>query len=259
VTVPAQPPSFSLAGRLAVVTGASLGIGRGLALAFAEAGARLALVSRAPEHLSELVTSIEASGAETRAYQADVCVPSDVERLAAAVAARQGVASILVNSAGAPLTKPAFDVTEEEWDRVMDTGLKGMYFTCVAFGRSMADNGYGKIINLASTYSESVAHGKSVYAIAKAGVAHLTRALAVEWAPLGVRVNALAPTATVTPTRQEVLANPERMSSILGRIPMGRYAQPADLTGAGLFLASEASDFVTGQLLFVDGGWNAAR
>ena len=254
-----QLPSFGLAGRLAVVTGASDGIGRGLALAFAEAGARLALVSRAPERLAELVTSIEASGAEARAYQADVCARADLERLAVAVATRQGVATILVNSAGVPLTKPAFDVTEEEWDRVMDTGLKGMYFTCLVFGRSMAEHGYGKIINLASTYSESVAHGKSVYAIAKAGVAHLTRALAVEWAPLGVRVNALAPTATNTPSRQEVFTSPERMRSILGRIPMGRHAQPSDLAGAGLFLASEASDFVTGHVLFVDGGWNAAR
>jgi NAD(P)-dependent dehydrogenase (short-subunit alcohol dehydrogenase family) len=252
-------PSFSLKDRLAVVTGASEGIGQSLALAFAHAGARLALVSRAPARLAELVASIESVGAEARTYQADVCVRAAVDRLAEAVTTGQGAASILVNSAGAPLTKPAFDVTEEEWDWVMDTGLKGMFFTCLAFGRSMAAHGYGKIINLASTYSESVAQGKSVYAIAKAGVAHLTRALALEWAPLGVRVNALAPTLTVTPTRQVVLANQERMNMILARIPLGRYAQPSDLAGAGLFLASEASDFVTGQILFVDGGWNAAR
>jgi len=252
-------PSFSLNGRLAVVTGASEGIGRTLALAFAGAGARLALVSRAPERLAELVASIVASGAEAHVYQADVRVCAQVERLAEAVTTRQGAAHILVTSAGVPLTKLAFDVVEEEWDLVMDTGLKGMFFACLAFGRSMAEQGYGKIINLASTYSESVASGKSVYAIAKAGVAHLTRALALEWAPLGVRVNALAPTLTVTPTRQVVLANQERMQSILARIPMGRYAQPSDLVGAGLFLASQASDFVTGQTLFVDGGWNAAR
>src|SRR5574337_497371 len=254
-----EQPSFSLQGRLAVVTGASEGIGRSLALAFAGAGARLALVSRAPERLAELVASIEGLGTEAEPYQADVRALADVEGLARAVTARQGAASILVNSAGAPLTKPALDVTEAEWDLVMDTGLKGMFFACLAFGRSMAEQGYGKIINLASTYSESVAHGKSVYAIAKAGVAHLTRALALEWAPLGVRVNALAPTLTVTPTRQAVLANQERMQFILARIPMGRYAQPSDLVGAGVFLASEASDFVTGQTLFVDGGWNAAR
>ena len=252
-------PSFRLEGRLAVVTGASEGIGRSLALAFAEAGARLALVSRAPERLAELLASMQAVGSEAHAYQADVRVQADVERLVVAVTTRQRAASILVNSAGVPLTKPALEVTEAEWDAVLDTGLKGMFFTCLAFGRTMAEQGYGKIINLGSTYCESVAHGKSVYAIAKAGVAHLTRALALEWAPLGVRVNALAPTLTVTPTRQAVLADQERMKSILARIPMGRYAQPSDLAGAGLFLASEASDFVTGQTLFVDGGWNAAR
>jgi NAD(P)-dependent dehydrogenase (short-subunit alcohol dehydrogenase family) len=254
-----EQPSFSLKGRLAVVTGASEGIGRSLALAFAGAGARLALVSRAPERLAELVASIEALRAEAETYRADLCALADVEGLARAVTARQGAAGILVNSAGAPLTKPAFDVTEAEWDLVMDTGLKGMFFACLAFGRIMAERGYGKIVNLASTYSESVASGKSVYAIAKAGVAHLTRALALEWAPLGVRVNALAPTLTVTPTRQAVLANRERMQAILARIPMGRYAEPSDLVGAGLFLASQASDFVTGQTLFVDGGWHAAR
>lgn len=254
-----ERPSFSLEGRLAVVTGASEGIGRGLALTFAGAGARLALVSRAPERLAEILAAIEALGVEAHAYRADLCVLAEVERLARAVTAGQGVPSILVNSAGAPLTKPAFDVTEEEWDLVMDTGLKGMFFTCLAFGRAMAEHGYGKIINLASTYSESVAPGKSVYAIAKAGVAHLTRALALEWAPRGVRVNALAPTLTVTPTRQAVLANPERMQFLLARIPMGRYAEPSDLAGAGLFLASAASDFVTGQILYVDGGWHAAR
>jgi NAD(P)-dependent dehydrogenase (short-subunit alcohol dehydrogenase family) len=241
------------------MTGASEGIGRSLALAFAEAGARLALVSRAPERLTELVTSLAAAGAEAHAYQGDVRARADIERLAVAVTTKQGAAGILVNSAGVPLTKPALEVTEEEWDLVLDTGLKGLFFTCLAFGRIMAEHGYGKIINLASTWSQSVAPGKSVYASAKAGVAHLTRSLAVEWAPLGVRVNALAPTLTVTPTRQAVLANEERLKFLLGRIPLGRFGEPSDLTGAGLFLASEASDFVTGQTLFVDGGWNAAR
>jgi NAD(P)-dependent dehydrogenase (short-subunit alcohol dehydrogenase family) len=252
-------PSFRLEGRLAVMTGASEGIGHGLALALGRAGARLALVSRAPDRLKEVVGALDAIGAEARAYQADVRVRADLERLADAVNATQGAAEILINAAGVPLTRPAAEVTETEWDAVIDTGLKAVFFACLAFGRGMRERRYGKIINLGSTYSESVGPGKSVYAIAKAGVAHLTRALALEWAPDGVRVNALAPTLTATPTRQALLADEDRMRYILARIPMGRYAQPSDLTGAALFLASEASDFVTGQTLFVDGGWNAAR
>lgn len=252
-------PSFGLSGKLAVVTGASQGIGRVLALAFARAGARLALVSRVPESLAELLAGIRGTGAEAHGYRADLRAREEIDALARDVTAKQGPASILVNSAGAPLTKPALEVTEDEWDAVMDTGLKGLFFACTAFGRVMAERGYGKIVNLASTYSESVAAGKSVYAIAKAGVAHLTRALALEWAPSGVRVNALAPTFTATPTRHEVLANPERLRWLVSRIPLGRYGQPEDLVGGALFLASEASDFVTGQTLYVDGGWNAAR
>ena len=252
-------PSFELAGKLAVVTGASEGIGAGLAVAFARAGARLALVSRAPERTSELLAEIHGAGGEARAYRADVRVRGEVEALAKAIASEQGAADVLVNSAGVALTKPAFDVTEEEWNTVLDTGLKGTFFACVAFARGMAERGFGKIINLASTYSESVAPNKSVYAIAKAGVVHLTRSLAVEWAPQGIRVNALAPAFTVTPTRKAILADAERMRGILSRIPLGRVGSPSDLLGAGLFLASAASDFMTGQTLFVDGGWNAAR
>ncbi len=252
-------PSFRLDGRLAVVTGASEGIGATLAVAFARAGARLALVGRSPDRLRDVVAAIERSGGEARAYRADLRVRADVDAAAQAVVAGQGVATILVNSAGVPLRKPAFDVTEEEWDAVMDTGLRGLFFASIAFGRAMAGQRYGKIVNLASTYSESVAAGRSVYATAKAGVAHLTRSLALEWAPLGVRVNALAPTFTVTPTREAILADEEQARWIVARIPLGRVGHPADLVGAGLFLASEASDFMTGQTLFVDGGWNAAR
>ncbi len=251
-------PSFGLTGRLAVVIGASEGIGTTLALALARAGARVAVVSRAPERLADLLAAVERSGGEARAYRADVRVRGDLEALARAVTAQQGAPTILVNSAGVPMTKPALDVAEAEWDAVMDTNLKGTFFACVAFGRAMAEGGYGKIVNVASTYSESVGLGKSVYSISKAGVAHLTRALALEWAPRGVRVNAIAPTLTLTPTRRGILDDQERWRRVVGRIPLGRPGEPSDLVGAALFLASEASDFVTGQTLFVDGGWNAA-
>lgn len=252
-------PSFYLHDRLAVIVGASEGIGQHLALAFARAGARIALVSRNRSRLAETIERIQRSGGEANGYSADIRSLDDIERLANEIAATQGAVTILVNSAGVPLTKLAFEVTEAEWDNVVDTGLKGMFFTCLAFGKRMAEQRYGKIINLSSTYAESVAVGKSVYAITKAGVSQLTRALALEWASVGICVNALAPTLTATPTRSPVFADKQRMQAILARIPQGRYAQPSDLTGAALFLASEASDFVTGQTLFVDGGWNAAR
>lgn len=203
--------------------------------------------------------AIEAVGGTATRHQADVRTPHEIYRVAEEIVAYYGEVSILVNAAGMPLTKCAFDVSEDDWVVVMDTDLKGVFFASVAFGKHMAQKGYGKIVNLSSTYAESVGIGKAVYAIAKAGVSHMTRALALEWAPLGVRVNALAPTATVTPTRFQVFADKERSAWLLGRIPMGRFGQTQDLVGAALFLASEASDFVTGHTLYVDGGWHGGR
>ncbi len=255
-----QLPSFRLDGRVAVVTGASEGIGRSIALAFAAAGAQLALASRLPApRLAETIRAIEEMGGKVKGYETDLRSLDSVRRLADDVLADFPAPAILVNAAGAPLTKRAFDVTEQDWDLLMDVDLKAIFFISVLFAKRMAGNGYGKIINLSSTYSESVGVGKSVYATAKAGVSHMTRALALEWAPLGIRVNALAPTTTVTPTRLQVVADAERSAWLLSRIPMGRFAQTEDLVGAALFLASEASDFVTGHTLYVDGGWHAGR
>ncbi len=251
-------PSFALTDSLAVITGASEGIGWHMAMTFAQAGARLALVSRSAERLQGMVEAVRRLDGEAVAYQADLRDLEDIERLATGISRRQGTATVLVNAAGYPLTKAARDVTGQEWDLVLDIGLKATFFTCQAFAGAMAEQGYGKVINLSSTYANTVARGKSVYAIAKAGVSQLTRALAVEWAPLGIRVNALAPTLTATPSREAVLEDPGRVQAIVGRIPLGRYATPEDLTGAALFLASRASDFVTGQTLYVDGGWTAA-
>lgn len=248
-------PSFRLDDRLAVITGSSEGIGQRLAIAFARAGARLALVSRDTQRLPETIESVQRFKGEAQAYQADVRNVEEIRRLSISVEKRQGTATILVNSAGYPLTKPAREVTVEEWDSVMDIGLRGVFFVCQAFAGIMGDQGYGKIINLSSTYAHSVAVNKSVYAIAKSGISQLTRALALEWAPLGIRVNALAPTLTVTPSREPVLEDEQRVQSIVSRIPLGRYATTDDLIGSALFLASEASDFVTGHTLFVDGGW----
>ena len=161
--------------------------------------------------------------------------------------------------AGFGFTKPAIDVTEQDWDQLVDLHLKGTFFCSQFLGRLMIDRGYGKIINLSSTWSGSTDVGKSVYGLAKAGVSYLTAALSTEWAPFGVRVNAIAPTATLTEnTIRSLRKDKARAKRLLSRIKLGRFAEASDLVGAALFLASPASDFVTGHTLFVDGGWHAA-
>jgi NAD(P)-dependent dehydrogenase (short-subunit alcohol dehydrogenase family) len=255
-------PSFRLDGRLAIVTGASQGIGRAFALAYSRAGAEVVLVSRGREKLLEAQSAVESAGGRAHVICADVGKLEDIHRL------EQGVLKlvegrdcglVLVNSAGFGFTKSALEVTEEDWDRVLDTHAKGTFFCCQAFGRRMIERGYGKIINLSSTWSSSTDMGKSVYGAAKAGISYLTAALSTEWAPLGVRVNAIAPTSTLTDsTSLTFQENPARAERLRSRIKLGRFAEPSDLVGAALFLASPASDFISGHTLFVDGGWHAA-
>ena len=247
---------FSLKDRVAVVTGASEGIGRALALGLAEAGADLLISSRREAALQEVRAEIAKTGRRCEVCAADVCKPGDIQRLQDFTLERFGKADILVNAAGFTVTKPAWDVREGEWDLMVDTGFKGLFFSCQIIGSIMRGRGYGKIINLSSTFSRSIIKGRSVYGGIKAGVSHLTEALALEWAPDGIRVNALAPTAVLTPSRRDLLQG-EVLEQILARIPLGRLAAPADLIGAAIYLASPASDFVTGQTLFVDGGWVA--
>ena len=255
-------PSFRLDGRFAVVTGASQGIGRTLALAYSRAGAEVAVVSRNSEKLAEVKQEIEAGGGKAHAIAADLSRVEEIRALADGVAKLirgRDSALALVNCAGFGFTKAALEISEAEWDRILDVHGKGTFFCCQEIGRLMIARGYGKIINLSSTWSATTDAGKSVYGAAKAAVSYLTAALSTEWAPLGVRVNALAPTATLTESvQQSFAANPERAERLRSRIKLGRFAQPEDMIGAAIFLASEASDFVTGHTLFVDGGWHAA-
>lgn len=262
VTKDGELPSFRLDGRLAVVTGASQGIGRALAIAFARAGAEVVLVSRGREKLLEVQRSVETAGGRAHVICADVSKMEDIRSL------DQGVSKliegrdfplVLVNCAGFGFTKPALEITDEDWDRVLDIHAKGTFFCSQFLGRRMIARGYGKIINLSSTWSASTDMGKSVYGIAKAGVSYLTAALSTEWAPLGVRVNAIAPTATLTDSTSRSFREDEvRAERLRSRIKLGRFAEPSDLVGAAVFLASPASDFITGHTLFVDGGWHAA-
>jgi len=254
-------PSFRLDGRLAVITGASQGLGRQFAEAFALAGARLLLASRQEDLLHEVQQSIADAGGRADVCTTDVRDIAQIKGLAdraRLIAEGEGLDLVLVNNAGLAFTRPVFGVTEAEYDNVLDINLKGTFFACQHLGLVMVERGYGRIINLSSTWSVGTDAGKSVYCAAKAGVSHLTSALATEWGPLGVRVCALAPTTTLTgATKQSLAANPERARRLLSRIPLGCYARPEDLLGAAIFLASPAADFMTGQTLLVDGGWAA--
>jgi 2-deoxy-D-gluconate 3-dehydrogenase len=255
-------PSFRLDGRLAVITGASDGIGRAFALAYSRSGAEVVLVSRTREKLLEVQRSIEGAGGRAHVISADVAKIEDIRSMEQGVSRlikSRDLALVLVNCAGFGFTKPALDITEEDWDHVLDVHAKGTFFCCQALGRLMIERGYGKIINLSSTWSSSTDMGKSVYGIAKGSVSYLTAALSTEWAPLGVRVNAIAPTSTLTEsTSRSFRENEARAQRLLSRIKLGRFAEPSDLVGAAVFLASPASDFITGHTLFVDGGWHAA-
>jgi 2-deoxy-D-gluconate 3-dehydrogenase len=255
-------PSFRLDGRLAVITGASEGIGRAFALAYSRAGAEVVLVSRRHDKLIEVQQCIEAAGGKAHVVTADVSKLDNIRSLSASVHKILGgrnLSLVLINNAGSAFTKPALDVTEDDWHRVLDLHAKGTFFCSQWIGKLMTERKYGKIINLSSTWSASTDAGKSVYGAAKASVSYLTAALSTEWAPLGVRVNAIAPCATLSDnTRLHMQQNPARTERLLSKIKLGRFPEPADLVGAAIFLGSPASDFITGQTLFVDGGWRAA-
>jgi len=248
---------FDLTDKVAVVTGASEGIGRDLAIGLAEAGADVIICSRREEKLLEVKESVIKTGRKAYIFSIDVQNVSEIEGLKAFIKAKTGKVDILINNAGCAVTKAAWDVSENDWDTMADTGFKGLFFCCQAVGSIMREHSYGKIINISSTFSKSIVPGRSVYAGIKAGINHLTEALAMEWAPHGIRVNALAPTAIDTPSRKATLQGPI-LEKVLARIPLGRLATPDDLICAAIFLSSESSDFVTGQTLFVDGGWVAA-
>lgn len=257
----ADLPSFRLDDRVAVITGASEGIGLAIALAYSRSGAEVVLVGRRRERLIEVQRLVEAAGGlPAHAISADVSDLAEIDslqRIVSGVVDARDVALLLVNCAGSGFSKPAQEVNEQDWDSVLDLHVKGTFFCCQALGRLMIDRGYGKIINLSSTWSASTDSGKSVYGLAKAAVSHLTASLSTEWAPLGIRVNAIAPTATLTETTRRTLTeNPARAQRLLSRIKLGRFAEPSDLVGAAIFLASPASDFITGHTLFVDGGWH---
>jgi len=248
--------SFGLQDQVAIVTGASQGIGQALAVGLAQAGAHVALVARSVPGLEATAAQIEALGRRAAVVPADLTDVGQIQAMVDKVHAAFGRIDILVNDAAWTATVPALEVTEEQWDRTLDTSLKGLFFTSQAVARVMAAQGRGKMVNIGSDFGTVVFKERSVYCAAKAAVHHLTRALALEWAPLGIHVNAIAPCITETPTRRNLFERPGYREWVTGQmLPIGRWAQPEDMLGAVLFLASSLSDMVVGHVLAVDGGW----
>lgn len=246
---------FDLTGRVAVVTGANAGIGQGLALALAAAGADIACVGRSPA--DESIARIAALGRRAIFVEADLGSIEPVGRIVEQTVAALGGLDILVNNAGIIRRADSLDFSEEDWDAVIDTNLKSVFFLAQAAARHMAANGGGKIINIASMLSFQGGIRVPSYTASKSGVAGLTKILANEWAKLGINVNAIAPGYIATSNTQALRADPVRNAEILARIPAARWGAPDDLAGAVVFLASRAADYVQGHVLAVDGGWLA--
>jgi NAD(P)-dependent dehydrogenase (short-subunit alcohol dehydrogenase family) len=250
-------PNFDLTGQVALVTGASRGIGRALAKALAHAGARVAVAARSADLLTALAEEIKAEGGEARVFPLDVRSVDQVRRVFEEVADSYGRLDILVNNAGMGAPIPALEVTEQYWDHMMDLNLKGLFFCCQQGAKIMLEKGYGRIVNMSSQASVVGIPQEVVYCASKAGVNMLTRTLALEWSGKGVTINAVGPTFVYTPGTAERLDDPAFREPLLAQIPAGRVATVTDVAAAVLFYASPAASMITGTMLLVDGGYTA--
>src|SRR6202171_1470996 len=251
-------PGLDLTDRTAVVIGATSGIGKAIALALAEAGADVVPTGRRAKLTKEAAREIKARGRRSLAIASDVSDQDSLQALADRTLEEFGKVDILVNAAGRTVRRSTLEVSDAEWNAIMDTNLTGMLRACRVFGRHMIERRYGRIINIGSLTSVVALHEVAAYGASKAGVAALTKSLAVEWAPLGVCVNAILPGVFRTALTEGLLDGTDRGRELLMRTPMRRFGQPEELACAGGFLASEAASFVTGHLLAVDGGFLAS-
>jgi gluconate 5-dehydrogenase len=245
---------FDLTGKVAVVTGASRGLGQYFGRALARAGANLVITSRDPDSLKPFQTEIEALGRKALPLLLDVADQETIEAMVAAAEAHYGKIDILVNNAGCNVRKPALDITWDDWNLVLDTNLRGTFFVAQAVARRMVPRKYGRIINIGSVTSVFGYAGLAPYTASRGGVKQLTMSLADDWGPHGITVNCLAPGWFKTTQNAVMYEDKEWVSYLCERIPLKRPGQPKDLEGAVVFLASDASAYITGQTLLVDGG-----
>lgn len=246
---------FDLKGRVANVTGGNRGIGFAVAGGLAKAGAAVVIANRNADAGQKAALTISNKGFKATAVSTDVSEKSSVANLVTRVVEDFGRIDILVNSAGVIDRGPVEEFSETQYDYIMDINLKGLFFCCQLVGKEMIKRGRGKIINISSNVSEVIQAGRVVYAASKAGVSHLTRGLALEWARHNINVNAIGPGPTITELNRKYFEdNPADLQERIDSIPMARVGDPQDLVGAAIFLASDASSYVTGQTLLVDGG-----
>lgn len=247
-------PSFQLNDKTAIITGSGRGIGRALAIGFAQSGADVAILSRTLEDLNEVGDIITSLGRKVYKIQADITKKDDVARAVEETVAQAGKIDILVNNAGMNIRSKAFDVTEEEWEKIMNTNLKSAFMMAQEVGKVMKENAGGKIINISSVAGHVALRTGVVYAATKAAMIQMTKVLALEWGQYGINVNSIGPWYFKTPLTEKLLSDEQYVSEILAVTPLKRIGELQELVGPAVFLSSDAGNYVSGQTLFVDGG-----
>jgi len=248
---------MSLKGKAGIVVGASRGLGKGIAIGLAQAGADLAVTSRELKIIEKVAEEIKSWGGKMLPLQVDVARKEDIDIMVEKTLEKFGKIDFLFNNAGRITRVPAENFSEEDWDEELNVNLKGTFLCCQAVGRVMIKQKRGKIINISSIASFIGGKNISAYVASKGGVSQLTKSLASDWAKYNIRVNAIGPGYFETDLTEPLRKDPKRFSAINARIPLGRWGKPEDLAGIAVFLASDASDYITGQTIFVDGGWLA--
>ena len=245
---------FSLEGKKALVIGASKGLGKSMVLALASAGATVALASRSAGLIETISRDINSRGGEAIAVETDISKEEDIERMTAEVIERFGEINILINNAGVYKPGRAIELSTDDWDTTINVNLRGLFLCCRIVGKQMVKQKNGKIINIASVLGKRAAQTSSAYSASKAGIIQLTKSLALELAPHHINVNAIAPGWFETEMVEDELGDPRTRKYFLSKTPLGRFGEPEELGGTAVYLASKASDFMTGETIFIDGG-----